>query len=40
MAGLVGNTCGADPGGWRGMMSMEVSGMGEGEEGDRAEEHR
>ena len=32
MAGLVGNTCGADSGGWRGMMSMEVSGMGEGEE--------
>lgn len=35
MAGLVGNACGADPGGWRGMMSTEASAMGEGDE-----EHR
>lgn len=35
MAGLVGNACGADPGGWRGKMSTEASAMGEG-----TEEHR
>ena len=39
MAGLVGGTYGTDPGVWRGIMSMEVSAMGEGVEDDKVKEH-